>query len=154
MAAALTGMSGPSFRRLSRWMARASTSLPVPLSPWIRIVRSVGAARWAMSSTRLSGSHCPMISSKPVACPARSALTCCWSRRRSSARATTTWNSAILSGLVKKSYAPRVIASIAICRVPWAVITMIGVSGASSRHLGRASRPSMSGSFTSSRTRS
>ena len=37
--------------------------------PWIRIVRSVGAARWAMSSTRLSGSHCPMISSKPVALP-------------------------------------------------------------------------------------
>ena len=38
--------------------------------------------------------------------------------------------------------------------VPWAVITMIGVSGASSRHLGRASRPSMSGSFTSRRMRS
>ena len=37
-------------------MARASTSLPVPLSPSMRMVTSVGAARCAMSTTRLSGS--------------------------------------------------------------------------------------------------
>ena len=55
---------------------------------------------------------------------------------------------------MKKSYAPRVMASLAISRVPWAVITMMGVSGARSRQRGMASSPSMSGSFTSRRIRS
>ena len=33
MAPQLIGMKGPSRRRLSRWRARATSSLPVPLSP-------------------------------------------------------------------------------------------------------------------------
>ena len=84
-------------------MARASTSLPVPLSPSMRMVTSAGAARWAMSSTRLRLSLCPIMSSNTAPCEACSTFTCWESRRRSMARATTTWNSAILRGLVKKS---------------------------------------------------
>ena len=45
-------------------------------------------------------------------------------------------------------------ASVAISRVPCAVITMTGVSGASSRQRGITSMPSTSGSFTSSSRRS
>ena len=33
------------------WMARATSSLPVPLSPWIRIVVRLGAARAMRSKT-------------------------------------------------------------------------------------------------------
>src|SRR5262245_28768027 len=42
MAAQLTSTKGPSARALVRWMARARTPLPVPVSPWIRI----GGKRW------------------------------------------------------------------------------------------------------------
>ncbi len=43
--AALDRHKGPSLRRLWLWMNRAVTSLPVPLSPRIITVASVGAAR-------------------------------------------------------------------------------------------------------------
>ena len=47
----LTVTNGPSARRLQAWMARASTPLPVPLSPRISTVASVGATRRASSRT-------------------------------------------------------------------------------------------------------
>ena len=37
------GRTGPCARGLSRWMAWATSSLPVPLSPWISTVARVGA---------------------------------------------------------------------------------------------------------------
>ena len=40
MAAQLTAMKGLSLRGLLWWMARATSSLPVPLSPWMRTVAS------------------------------------------------------------------------------------------------------------------
>ena len=81
---------------------RAGEGAPL-VAEQLRLVRSVGAARWAMSTTRLSASLWPMSPSSPLGWLSRSALTCFCRRRRSSARATTTWNSSILSGLVKKS---------------------------------------------------
>jgi len=39
----LTAMNGRSVRGLAEWMARATSSLPVPLSPVIKIVASVTA---------------------------------------------------------------------------------------------------------------
>jgi len=39
----LTGMKGRSARGLAAWMARATSSLPVPLSPMMRMVASVTA---------------------------------------------------------------------------------------------------------------
>ena len=43
MAAQLTLTKGPSLRRLKRWTARATNSLPVPVSPKISTVASLGA---------------------------------------------------------------------------------------------------------------
>ena len=56
MAAGLTGTNGFSHRGPWRWMARATSSLPVPLSPVMRTVAFVRAT-WAMSwkSRRISG---------------------------------------------------------------------------------------------------
>ena len=44
-AAQLTAMNGSLRRRLPKWIARATTSLPVPFSPRIRMARSVSATR-------------------------------------------------------------------------------------------------------------
>ena len=55
MAAQLTGTKGWPVRRLLAWMARAMSSLPVPLSPVMSTVASVGAMRTtrANSSRRM-----------------------------------------------------------------------------------------------------
>ncbi len=50
-AAQETATNGPSARRLSAWMARASTSLPVPDSPRTRMVEFDFAAVRASSKT-------------------------------------------------------------------------------------------------------
>ena len=50
-AAQLTATNGSSARGSSRWIARATTSLPVPLSPRSSTVAPLGAARRATSST-------------------------------------------------------------------------------------------------------
>ena len=42
---------GLSRRALLLWMAWARISLPVPLSPWIRTLMSVGAIRLALCRT-------------------------------------------------------------------------------------------------------
>jgi hypothetical protein len=47
-----TAANGPSRRRLSEWMARASTFLPVPLSPRSSTAASEAAAGSAVSSAR------------------------------------------------------------------------------------------------------
>ncbi len=43
MAPQLTTTNGPSRRGLAKWMARATSSLPVPLSPVMRTVPSTRA---------------------------------------------------------------------------------------------------------------
>ncbi len=43
MAAQLTATKGPSARAERAWMARAASSLPVPLGPWISTLCSPGA---------------------------------------------------------------------------------------------------------------
>ena len=50
--------------RLVEWMARAISSLPVPVSPLISTVASVAATRPIWSSTASSAGLRPMISSK------------------------------------------------------------------------------------------
>ena len=50
--------------RLVEWMARAISSLPVPVSPQIRTVASVAATRRTLSSTAASAGLRPTISSK------------------------------------------------------------------------------------------
>ena len=58
-------ISGWSFRRLRRWIARTNISLPVPLSPVNSTVPSVGATRRARAKTRSIARLSPMIPSKP-----------------------------------------------------------------------------------------
>ena len=63
-AAQLTLISGLAARRLWEWIARAISSLPVPVSPVISTVASVGATRLTLSSTASSAGDRPTISSK------------------------------------------------------------------------------------------
>ena len=48
MAPQSTATKGPDARGDAVWMARATSSLPVPLSPWMRTVASVEATRAAV----------------------------------------------------------------------------------------------------------
>ena len=64
MAAQLTLTKVRSRRRLRLWMARAMSSLPVPLSPLMKTVESVGATVSTSRSTRLRAALSPTISSK------------------------------------------------------------------------------------------
>ena len=61
MAAQLTLTKGLSRRSLWSWQARATSSLPVPLSPRIRIRAPVGATRAICSLMALTASDSPII---------------------------------------------------------------------------------------------
>ncbi len=66
MAAQLTGTKGPWARGERPWMARAMSSFPVPLSPRMRTVVSVGATRITSSRTCAIGGLSAMIASRPL----------------------------------------------------------------------------------------
>ena len=83
IAAQLTVTYGFSVRRLFQWIARATRSLPVPLSPRIRIGALVGAASSSLRSTSCHAGDRPLIiNGRPVA--ARDSLST-WARRSSGA---------------------------------------------------------------------
>jgi len=63
MAAQLTLTKGCDDRVDPLWMARATSSFPVPVSPVMRTVESVGATCDTRASTALSGADVPTISS-------------------------------------------------------------------------------------------
>ena len=65
MAAQLTGTNGWALRRLPAWMARATSSLPVPDSPVRSTVASVAATRTARSSTSRRAGERPTTFSRP-----------------------------------------------------------------------------------------
>jgi hypothetical protein len=65
MAPQLMGTKGRLLRRLLWWMARATSSLPVPVSPRMRTVASRWATRAAWSKTRSSAFELPTMPSKP-----------------------------------------------------------------------------------------
>ena len=64
----LTVTIGRSLRALRLWIARAISSLPVPVSPVMSTVVSVGATCSTCRSTRCSTGLRPTISSKPCCC--------------------------------------------------------------------------------------
>ena len=102
MAPQLTATKGPSLLFEWRWIARATSSLPVPDSPWTRTVVSRGATlemRWKMSAiapevpTMFSGRK------RSSSCPSSRSTRA--SRRASSrARSATSRSSALSNGLV------------------------------------------------------
>src|ERR1700677_3632511 len=63
MAAQFNFMNARPHRELRLWIARAINSLPVPVSPSIRTVESVGATRSTCSSTASRAGLLPMICS-------------------------------------------------------------------------------------------
>jgi hypothetical protein len=64
MAAQLSVTKGWVRRALQWCSARARSSLPVPVSPWMSTVVSVGATSSSCVSTDVSAALCPMIPSK------------------------------------------------------------------------------------------
>ena len=131
IAAQLTATNGPFARALFSWSARASSSLPVPLSPSSSTVASLGAACMTMSIVRRHASELPMI--------ARRRFSASWALRLRFSTSSDCFSSALrtifttcvrLSGFVTKSYAPSFIASTAVSTVPYAVISTTSVSGA------------------------
>ena len=109
--------SGRSRRPLERWIARASSSLPVPGSPEISAIASVPAimrafARQSSSDElRVRNSRCQwsVASANPEAL---------------SARRTSSSNCSFSTGLVRKAKAPDCVARTASGIVPWAVSRM------------------------------
>lgn len=65
MAAQFTLIKGPALLRLSRWIEWANNSLPVPLSPEINTVESLGATRRAIALTAFNLGLSPIMSSNP-----------------------------------------------------------------------------------------
>src|ERR1700676_490664 len=66
MAAQFTFTNGPFDRALHLWMASAISSLPVPVSPLINTVASVGATTRTMSSTRRRAALLPTMRGKSM----------------------------------------------------------------------------------------
>ncbi len=62
MAPQLTATKGPFLRGLRRWISRAISSLPVPVSPVTRMEMSVAATLSILRKMSFIGSHDPMMS--------------------------------------------------------------------------------------------
>ena len=125
-------------RRDRRWISRATISLPVPFSPRIRTLASVGAARSISVRTRCIcaefaeqwrvGALRQVRSPGHARCCASSLL-----RRSAAALRTVAASRSLAQGLATKSAAPRLIASTAIDTAPCAVMITTAASG-SMRH--------------------
>ena len=114
-AAQCTATNGPFDRGPSWWIALATSSLPVPLSPWISTVAREPATWRMVSKTSCMAGERPIMFSSPY-------LSSSCSRSRSfsssiflalSTRSSTSSNLSRLIGLVMKSVAPCCIASTA-----------------------------------------
>ena len=113
MAAQLTWTNRSRLRRLLRWIARATSSLPTPLSPAMSTVAFVGAARRMASITFFSCGLSPTIWCR--ASTARLSDRFSSARRlRSSALRIVTSTRSLASGFSMKSKAPSFVASTAV----------------------------------------
>ena len=99
--ARVDGDERPVERREWWWIAFATSSLPVPLSPRIRMLLFAGAASWMSSKTCCIGLRLPMMLSKPKRwrSSARSGLFSVCRRRCSSPLRTVSSTSSFLNGL-------------------------------------------------------
>jgi hypothetical protein len=64
MAPQFTVTNGPLARLLRRWISRAISSLPVPVSPVMSTLMSVAATFWSLRKTSIMEGQAPMISPK------------------------------------------------------------------------------------------
>ena len=138
-----------SARRDRRCSSRAMSSLPVPFSPSIRTLASVGAARSTTLITRRISSDARTISRPPAATSCKTWFFC-----RSTVDSRRLWRSltaaetvavtfSFCQGLAMKSVAPRFIASTAVLTLPCAVIMTTTMSGSISRMRSSQASPCM-----------
>ncbi len=125
---------GCPLRRDRRWISRATISLPVPFSPRIRTLASVGAARSISMRTRSIAGDCAEQrrfgrSARARTRGPRSVRASIRLRRSAAALRTVAASRSLLHGLATKSLAPALIASTAIETAPWAVMITTAASG-------------------------
>ena len=155
-AAQLNATNGPVLRG-PRWCtARATSSLPVPLSPVISTVASVSARRASIAYTSCITGLSPIMSTggRWRATVSRSCLFSSLSCLCSSARSSVSSSSGIWIGLAMKSYAPARIAATAVSMLPNAVTNTIGRSGQLACARRHSSSPVMPGMLRSVMTAS
>ena len=148
MAVQLTGINGLSRLLLARWMAMASSSFPVPLSPRINTVASVSAtslARERSSSMAallaiMSLRQSPSVSTEPAPEDSRNAFS------------VSRISSFPSIGLVRKEKTPCLVASTASGIEPCAVIIITGTALFFSRMASNNAMPSIPGMRRSVRT--
>ena len=99
----LTGTSGPFARVERRWIAEATSSLPVPLSPSIRTGESDSATRSTSSFTRAICGEVPTSSLTASASPSRvRSVRTSWLRKRFSRSRVIRWcSSSRFRGLIR-----------------------------------------------------
>src|SRR5882724_8829753 len=137
-------------------MARATPSLPVPLSPWMSTVAELSATCCTNVIICFQGGLTPI----RLPCPRRSSrrrwrARFCWIKeRRSRACRTTRRSWARWSGLVRKSMAPSFMAWTASSTVPNAVRMITSTSGETALASFRSSRPVSPGILRSESSRS
>ncbi len=134
-------------------MVRATSSLPTPLSPVIRTVALVGAARPIAAMICFRPALSPIIwcrTSTAFLSDRTSSRSC----RESSALRRLTSTRSLANGFSMKSNAPFLVASTAVLIVPCPDTTITGSASFMLRSRSSTSMPSMPGIFTSSSTRS
>ena len=151
-AAQLTLTNGRSRRALRSWIARATSSLPVPVSPRMHTRDSVGATRSTCAMTRCIASLVHTSSWRPTR-----RRSCRFSSSSRASRSVFSTVSSSLSdeiGFSRKSDAPSRVARTAMSTVACPEIMMIGVATPSSRSSASMARPSFPGITTSEKTMS
>ncbi len=158
IAAQLTSTSGPSERGLCAWTHRATSSLPVPGSPVMRMRASVGATRATVALMRAIAGLSPTIGVRSARASSRTTsrrrLFSTWSCPRESAPRTETSSRLRSGGFSRKSTAPSCVASTAVSTVPWPEIITTGMPTSASWRALRTSMPSRFGILMSSSSRS
>ena len=147
MAEQLSAMKGLSLRGDRLWMARATTSLPVPLSPLMTTLAVEGETFFTSSKTFCMAGPEPIMS-VPGASAASRRRRSCTSRMVSffsSARSSTIRSRGTSSGFSMKSKAPSRMAWTAVWMVPRPVRSTTGHSGSSARRARSSQSPSMLG---------
>ncbi len=120
MAEQLSGKNGFWCRLLLKWMARAKSSFPVPVSPVMRTVASVPATWLARRTASRNAGDCPRSRGKRKRRSRSLLASRDWARRAAtwSARWTVISSCWMWKGLESTSRAPSRRASTAICTVP------------------------------------
>ena len=145
----LMATKGEPPRGLRSWMARATRSLPVPVSPNSKTSASTCEMRWTMEARRCRAGVRPTRRGPGAACWASSsALSCRFSRLRrrlSMPRRTISTRRSPAKGFSRKSQAPSRMASTAVEISPWPVISMTGRSGSRACTSRSSAMPSIPG---------